>query len=177
MKTMVILLAIYFLIVIGAGTVVHILNSIGLVAIARKRNIPGATLAWIPFFGTAYVTGAIADDHSSKETGIDRRLRIWLLWMSVMLFVLTTALIVQMFPMDRGYSNMNSDPFYLLTLLLTLVIGMPFTVFWYVAHNKLYKSCQPQNATLFTVLSVFFGIAPFLVFAVRHYVDGREMKS
>lgn len=177
MKSMLIFLAIYLVVLLGAGTVVHVLNAIGLAAIARKRDIPGANLAWVPFFGIAYITGAIADDQTRKETGNDRRLRIWLLWMIVMLFVLTGFLFVTMLMPGMSYSELNSAPFFILTLFLTLIIGMPFTVFWYIAHYKLYKSCQPNNATLFTVLSILFSIAPFLVFAVRHYVDGQEMKS
>lgn len=177
MKNMLIFLAIYVVFILGAGTVVHVLNAIGLVALARKRNIPGANLAWIPFFGIAYITGAVADDQTLKETGNDKRLRIWLLWMIVMLFVLTGFLLVQMLMPGTTYSELNTTPFYLVTLFLTLIIGMPFTVFWYIAHYRLFKSCQPNNATLFTVLSILFSIAPFLVFAVRHYVDGQEMRG
>ncbi len=175
MQFMWIFLAVYFLIILGIGLVVHVLNAIGLVAIARHRGISSANLAWVPFFGIAYVTGAIADDQTSKEIGFDRRLRVWLLWMSLLLTVLTGVLIAQMFPIGSGYTASIIDPLFAITLLLTLIIGMPFTFFWYVAHHKLYKSCQPNNSTLFTVLSVLFGIAPFLVFAVRHYVDGQNM--
>ena len=60
-------------------------------------------------------------------------------------------------------------------MILTLLAGLPFTVVWYVAHYKLYKSCQPANSVLFLVLSILFSLSPFFVFAIRHYQDGQRI--
>ena len=57
----IIFLAAYFLIIGAIGLLTYVLNSIGLVTIARHRQIQLAGLAWVPFVGQAYITGAVAD--------------------------------------------------------------------------------------------------------------------
>jgi len=168
-------LVIYFMFVLGIGLVIYIFNAIGLVSIARHHGISGALIAWVPFLGTAYVTGAIADEQSIREKGIDPRMKFWLLAMSLALTILTLILYVEMFRV--GLSNMNDTPNMgiMVIMLLTVLIGLPFTVLWYVAHYRLFKACQPNNSTLFTILSVAFSLAPFLVFAVRNYKDGQRV--
>ena len=175
MNAMVIFLAIYVLVILGIGLIVYIFNALGLVAIAKHRNIAMSNLAWIPFFGTAYVTGAIADEQSIHETGRDPRLKVWLLAMSLALTFLTAILYGEMFRI--GLSRMNDVPsmVFIVIMILTLLIGLPFTVLWYVAHYRLYKACQPNNSSLFLILSIVFGLSPFLVFAVRHYIDGQRI--
>jgi hypothetical protein len=50
-----IFLAAYLLIVGAIGLLTYILNSIGLMTIARHRDIQLAGLAWVPFIGQAYI--------------------------------------------------------------------------------------------------------------------------
>lgn len=168
-------LVIYLLFVFGIGLIIYIFNAIGLVSIAKHQGISGALLAWVPFLGTAYVTGAIADEQTIREKGRDPRMKFWLLAMSLALTILTLILNVEMFRV--GLSNLNDTPDmgFMVILMLTVLIGLPFTVMWYAAHFRLFKSCQPMNATLFLILSIVFGLSPFLVFAVRHYVDGQRI--
>jgi len=175
MNAFLIFLAIYVLVILGIGLIIYIFNALGLVAIAKHRNIAMANLAWVPFWGTAYVTGAIADEQSIHETGRDPRLKVWLLAMSVALTVLSIILNVEL--IRTGLFSMNDVPDmgFMVILMLTVLIGLPFTVMWYAAHYRLFKSCQPMNATLFLILSIVFGLSPFLVFAVRHYVDGQRI--
>lgn len=170
-------LAVYFLIIFIVGVVVYVFNALGLVAIAKHRNIPNAALAWLPVFGTAYVTGAISDYQTQQEKGTDQKLRFWLVILLIVLCILNVVMMVQMFQMDYSNPYSANDPVFIAVLLLMLAIGLPFTVFWYSAHYKLFKSCQPNNSTLFLVLSILFGLAPFLIFAVRHYVDGYKVTS
>ena len=175
MEFILIFLAIYLVFVLGVGVTVHVFYSLGLVAIARHRNISRANLAWLPFIGTAYITGAIADVQVKSESGKDHKLKYWLLWMSLALLILMIVLPIQMFSLGNGYPDNASDPFFLVIMFLILIIGLPFTFCWYLAHYKLFKACQPNNSSLFLVLSIFFGIAPFLIFAVRHYMDGQRV--
>ena len=173
----VILFALMFFLVLllGIYLLIHIFYSLGLVAIARHRQIPRAALAWIPFIGTAYMTGAIADDQDRRVRNSDYGLRYWLLGTSVILLILTVVLLALLFRTGTGYADNTEDPVYLMFTFITLIVGLPFTALWYLAHFKLYKACQPNNSVAFLLLSIFVGLAPFLVFAVRHYADGERV--
>ena len=167
-----IFILVYLVVILGAGLAVHIFNAIGLVAIARNRGIAQANLAWVPMIGTAYITGAIADIQTQRERGSDRNLKAWLLGLSLAMLILTVALVVVSVMMGLGSQGNDVSAGFVAVLILFWLIGMLFSVLWYVAHYKLFKACQPANSTVFTVLSIVFSIGPFLVFAVRHYVDG-----
>lgn len=170
-----IFLAAYFLIIGAIGLITYILNSVGLMTIAQHRRIPHAAFAWVPLVGQAYITGAVADDFERRSNGIEGKLRYWLVGLSLFLLALSPTLTVMVMILNRGYVNTGSQLAYLIPLLLTLLAGLPFTVLWYIAHYKLYKSCQPANSVLFLVLSILFNLSPFLVFAVRHYENGRRV--
>lgn len=51
-----------------------------------------------------------------------------------------------------------------------LVLGLaaiPMVVVQYIALYDVFVSCDPDNAVLFLLLSIFLNISPFLVFAIR----------
>ena len=170
-----IFLAAYLLIVGAIGLLTYILNSIGLMTIARHRDIQLAGLAWVPFIGQVYITGAVADAHDQRHKGTDGKLRYWLLGLSLFLMALTPTLTVMMMALDGGYPDNSTRLAFLIPLILTSLAGLPFTIIWYIAHYKLYKSCQPANSVLFLVLSILFSLSPFFVFAIRHYEDGQRI--
>ena len=175
MNALLISIAVIFSVFFVIGTVYYVFNSLGLYVIAKNRNIRRAALAWLPVFGTAYVTGAIADHQNLTAKGTRSNLRRWLVILLLVLCVLNAIQAFLMFRLEMFNPYMDFDPSYLVAVLLMLVVGLPFTVLWYVAHFRLFKSCQPANGALFLILSILFGIAPFLVFAVRNHVDGQRV--
>ena len=52
--------------------------------------------------------------------------------------------------------------------MLLLLVAIVMIVIKYIDYYNLYSSCNPSNATLFLVLSIFFSVTlPFFVFACR----------
>lgn len=49
------------------------------------------------------------------------------------------------------------------------IISIVLMVFQYIALYDLFCSCNPENSTMFLVLSILFGVArPFFIFADRN---------
>jgi len=171
-----IIILIYVLLALLVGLATHILHAIGLVTIARHRSLERAGLAWLPIVGISYVTGLIADHEDRQTVGVDRSLRKWLLGLSTFLLILQPIFFSLLFSADHFGKNPPS-PTAVIVILLMVLSGLPFTVLWFIAHNKLYKSCQPDNRILFLVLSIVFSVTPFLVFAIRHHVNGERIRK
>ncbi|MEI3416017.1 MAG: hypothetical protein V8Q43_00305 [Christensenellaceae bacterium] len=77
--------------------------------------------------------------------------------------------------MDSG----NADAFIGTVLLMVvfyiglIALGIILTVFTYITYYKVYRSCSPDNAVLFLVLSILFSfLTPFFLFACRNKDDG-----
>lgn len=47
------------------------------------------------------------------------------------------------------------------------LVAIPMAVMQYIALYDVFVSCDPDNAVLFLLLSIFLSISPFLVFAIR----------
>ena len=169
-------LLIYIGIFLAVGLAAHILNAIGLSAMAKHRGLPRAALAWFPLLGVSYMTGAIADLQRQEETENDPKLRYWLSAAMLVLLVLGAVLMVKIFNLEIGVQGNAPEPAFLVILGLFLVFGVPFTLAWHFANFRLFKACQPDNSVLFMILSIFLGIGPVLVFALRHYVHGQRVE-
>ena len=87
---------IFLAISLVVGIAAHLLTAIGLSAMAKHRNIPGASLAWIPILGIVYMTGAVADHQAGK----DPKLRYWLTGAMLVLLVLWVVLILKMLSLE-----------------------------------------------------------------------------
>ena len=165
----------FFLIFLGislaVGTIAHLLNAIGLSAMAKHRNIPGAALSWIPILGIVYMTGAVADHQAGK----DPKLRYWLTGAMLVLLVIWVVLILKMLSLEFVGNGSAPEHAFLVTLGLFLIIGLPFTCAWHIAHFRIFKACQRENRVVFLLLSIVLGISPVLVFALRHYVNGQRI--
>ena len=55
----------------------YVLQALGLYAIAQRRGIARAWLAWVPI-GNLWLLASIADDFKQKTRGKKRKLRYWL---------------------------------------------------------------------------------------------------
>lgn len=166
---------IFLAISLVVGIAAHLLNAIGLSAMAKHRNIPGASLAWIPILGIVYMTGAVADHQVLEDKGTDPKLRYWLTGAMLVLLVIWVVLILKMLSLEFVGNGSAPEPAFLVTLGLFLIIGLPFTCAWHIAHFRLFKACQRENRVLFLILSIVLGISPVLVFALRHYVHGQRI--
>lgn len=169
---MLVFIIIYILFILGIALLTHIFHALGLMVIARRRNLAWPGLAWLPVIGICYLTGSIADQYDRQEIGTDHNLRSWLLGLSTALTALQPILMILLIS-SRGFEQSAPPPIFFIVMLIMLVAGVPFTILLYLSLYKLFKSCQPANATAFLLLSIFLSITPFLVFAVRKYDDGQ----
>lgn len=179
----------------------YIFTALALYTIARRRGIHNPWLAWIPFANT-WLLGCVADQYRAVARGETKYRRRVLLITEILTCVLAMIMLVLVFSMllsmfSYGMGNLENLDYMseameaeLMSaivgpvvgiLLLTLVI-LPLVivnaVFSYIALHDIYKSCDPGNATLFLVLSIFIGICqPIFLFICRNKDGGMPSRE
>ena len=185
LEDLIIFWVLYCLFFFIVGIVLYVFKSLGLFTIAKRRGIRNYGLAWVPV-GDAWVMGAIADRDQTTRTGKPSRLRWWLLALGiatyVLLFIMLGALIsllavlMTSLPYSDSWDYMLERELLtyggslLLVYLLTIACSIAYVVLYYICLYRLYRSCRPENATAYLVLSIFISVTmPFLLFACRKY--------
>ena len=173
----------------GASVAGYVLLALGLFAIAKRRRLQNAWMAWVPVLNL-WLLGCISDQYRYVTCGQERQRRTLLLVLGIAEAVLKSALFVGML---WGLGNFLQDIRSLGDLLLrgswqllkyagwSLLIssfGAVFTMFKCFALYDLYSSCLPDKKALFTVLSVLgyvtgIDLVPaLLVFLCRSKEEG-----
>ena len=164
------------------GTVCYVLQSLGLYTIAKRRCIHHSWLAWLPI-GNMWLVGSISDQYQYVAKGRVRNRRKVLLWLLVAVHVL---LIIAMIvftsvavstSMQNGISASITATSSMAGAFVLYMVGwvaaVVAMVFTYIAYYDLYASCNPGNAVVFLVLSIFFNfLIPFFIFACRKKDEG-----
>lgn len=164
------------------SVVVYVLQSAGMYTIAKRRGIHHSWLAWIPI-GSMWVLGSISDQYQFVAKGKIRNRRRVLLWLMVAVYALLLAFFVVFFAtVFNSIANSAAEPSaaVVVTMIGTFgiymvawVLSVIAMVFMYIAYYDLFASCNPNNAVLFLVLSIFFNfLLPFFVFACRKKDEG-----
>lgn len=178
----------------------YVLSALGLYTIAKRRGINNPWLAWIPV-GNAWILGSISDQYqfSIKRKKTGRRkvllgLEIGMMAAAVLMVIVMVVMIFSL-AMQTGFEEeyyYNSASYYgpmeesqavasvlgivLTVLAMTLVImvvSVVYMVFAYMSYYDLYMSCNPSNATVFLVLSIFFSfLSSIFVFVCRNKDEG-----
>lgn len=161
---------------------IYIFTALSLYTIARRRGITKAWLAWIPFINV-WAIGCISDQYQEAENGKRTRRRSTLLCLNIVRYILTAMLVVaallalgEIFLMIlKGVGSAEALsaaimkrlsealPLFAFIGLLSLpllVVSIFYLVLYFMSLHDIYKSCDPDAATLFTVLSIFFNILP-----------------
>lgn len=174
----------------------YIFTALALYTIAKRRGIHNPWLAWIPF-ANAWLLGCIADQYRAVARGETKYRRRVLLITEILTCVLAILMLVLMFGMlfnllafsmdnweslDTMSDAVSQELFSaiagpavgaLLLALVLLPVAIVYAVFSYIALHDIYKSCDPGNATLYLVLSIFIGICqPIFLFICRNRDDG-----
>lgn len=177
----------------------YIFLSLGIYTIAKRRGITNPWLAWIPFgqsWMLGCVSDQYQHVAQGKQKS-RRKALLWLdiltnVLAAVVLFSLVNAFLsifrmeelVQMFLYGEEYLTyyeynfINDTQAYTLLNEMMGIMGLSFVllgvgiaaaVIKYMSLYDLYRSCNPDNATAFTVLSIFLGsiLMGILVFASR----------
>ena len=169
---------------VAVGLLTYILTAVGYYAIANRRGIRHAWLAWIPF-GRDWLLGSISDQYQQTARGRTKGKRKVLLTLSILTAVSCVVFFAGLFSMifmavmdSMGYYVENSTLGLvtigmLISMLAVLGLSIAQTVFYYMSLYDLYRAASPNNAVLFLVLGIFFPITtPFFVFFSRKKDDG-----
>ena len=147
----------------------YVLQSLGMYTIAQRRGISNPWLAWLPV-GNAWILGAIADDYQLKVFGRVKSRRKLLLGMNIGV-VAVVPLFLCMIPLAMaGEEGLAAFlVLYVLLLLALIVVAVVVAVFTYICLYELFASCDPNNKTLFLLLSIFLGnLSAVFVFICRN---------
>lgn len=175
------------------GLALYVLNALGLYAIAQRRGIGSPWLAWIPF-GNAWILGSIADGYQravKKKTTARRKVLLGLeiatavagIIMVIALVGMAVDLVMEWgLSFDANMNAMDSEAFAMAILqfagkalglgLLLSVISIVNAVFSYMSYFDLFRSCNPDNAVLYLVLSILFSFLGSIFVFLSRNTDG-----
>ena len=148
-----------------------ILSSLSLQAIARRRGIRNAWLAWIPV-GNEWILGSIADQYQHLIQGKITARRKLLVWLNVGYAMLIIANgLVQGLTEAAAHTEEQLMLWSLASMLISvarLAVSITALVFCHMSNYDLYRSCDPKNAVTFLVLGIIFPITqPFFYLSCR----------
>ena len=163
-------LIVFYLLMLAFGIVAYILQAVGMYTIAKRRGIHHPWLAWIPV-GDMWLLGSISDQYQYIAKGRVRNRRRVLLGLVIAILVLLIPMNICSFAAAAGQSSVTAGALLavaLLCLLVYLVLAIIVAVFEWIALYDLFASSDPNNAVMYIVLSIFFGVTlPFFIFACR----------
>ena len=148
-----------------------IISSLSLQAIAKRRGIRNAWLAWVPV-GNEWILGSIADQYQHLiQAKITARRKI-LLWLNVGYVALIVAnSLVQVMTELAAHTDEQLLIWGLASTAISLArlaVSITTLVFYHMSNYDLYRSCNPKNAVTFLVLGIIFPVAqPFFYLSCR----------
>lgn len=165
------------------GIVLYVLMGIGLFSMAKGLGLKNPWLSFIPI-ANIYAFGRIAQQYIKSNGKKSAKWGIILPVIYIVELILAVAFIIFFviclfslfdFASDAllNNSSMNIEMFYsiipvIILYFVLLAVVIINKVFYYIALWRIFAIFNNSNATLFTVLSVFFGFLPAIfVFAVR----------
>lgn len=148
----------------------YVLTAVGMYTIAKRRGLRLYGLAWVPI-ASSWVLGSIADQYDRKAQGRELHLRTILLIGAIVSEVLAIALIVFTILMLYGMESMLA--LVLVFYILLIVVSIAYTVFYFIALYKTYRSCTTGSCVWMLILSIFFSIAtPICLMCVKNKDGG-----
>lgn len=150
---------------------IYVFTALALYTIAKRRGIVAPWLAWVPV-ARLWVLGSLSDQYRYLTQGQLKHKRITLLVWKGVSWVLTGGIVVSAIAAIAG----ASVGAILTVLCLALVVAcaaIVYVVLYFMALYDVYASCDPQNATVYLVLSIFFGfLVPVFLFLSRNLEKG-----
>ena len=164
------------------GIVTYVLSSLGLYTLAQRRGLNRPWLAWIPVVN-CWILGSLSDQYRYVVKGEVKSKRKVLLILQILTTVMGIAMAVVAVVMAvnvtggvmRGASESRIMEMVLGPLVGILGMCLPlagiaiaYAVIRYMALYDVYRSMDPANCVLFTVLSILVGVTePFFLFFNR----------
>lgn len=169
------------------SVVCYVLESLGTYTIAKRRGIHNPWLAWIPVAQT-WIFGSLSDQYRFVARDKVTNRRKILLALSIASAVIGGIALFRMLgvyfelvfsALDGRLDNITDETMLELIgvpilsfaglSIVAWVLGVVQMVFAYIAFYDIFASCDPNNATIFLVLSILINATrPFFVFACRN---------
>ncbi len=158
-------------VVLLVALVFWIIRSLSLMALAKRRGIRNAWLAWIPV-GSEWVLGSVSDQYQHLvQNKITSRRKILLALEIASLVVVLGTYAVAIFQAVAAVTEEEMVAASLLSAIPSLLstgVGITTMVFYHMSNYDLYRSCNPRNAVAFLVLGIIFPVCePFFYLACR----------
>ena len=152
------------------GIASWVLTAVAVYVIARRRGLSKLWLAWVPIMNV-WLLGSLSDQYQYVVKRKNTSRRKWLLVLEMMKPVLYIGVIsfgVLSFA-PRGYGISWENAMAAVSFALPLaVVAVTAAVIRFIALYDVFRSLDPDNAVLFLVLSILFGITePFFLFFNR----------
>lgn len=167
------ILIFFYIGMLALGILCYVFQSVGLHSIAKRRGIRHAWLAWIPV-GVLWILGSISDQYQYVAKGQVRNRRKILLGLAIGTLASAIGIgiccgVMVASGIMEAFSTVGMSILVMLLLsIASFVVEIILIVYTYIAMYDLYASCNPDTATVFLVLSIFFSILqPFFIFADR----------
>lgn len=162
----------------------YILRALGVYRMAKTAEISNPWMAFVPI-GNSYTFGKLAEKYRRKDGKKSEKFSVLLLVFDILTLIVCVCLIIftvislvtilsnAQIAYDNGADMTLSQfsslipviVFYVVTMLCAVV----YNVLHYVAFWRIVASFDNSNATLFTVLSVFFSfLDPIFLFILRN---------
>lgn len=173
------------------GLVLYVLKAVGLYSMAKRRNVGGAWLAWIPI-GQYWVAGAIADQYKKTVKGKSSSNRIIMLVLALLGWVVSgiagSVMMSSLIQMLTAIVNEDVQELsYIITVLsgssslvsmLSSGLSIALLVFWQISLYNIYASSCPKHSVLFLILGIFFEVTvPFFLFCNRKKDEGMKVSQ
>lgn len=161
-----------YLLALAYGILNYVLCSLSMYTIAKRRGIHNPWLSWVPL-GNLWILGSISDQYQYVVKGKTRGRRKVLLGLSASVFLMMVPVVIGAVVLALGITGSAASvgagaAIILLAYLAIVVLGIILMVFEYIALYDLFVSCNPSNAVLYLVLTIFFGVVlPFFMFSCR----------
>ena len=152
------------LVCLAASTALWVLQSIGLYKMSKTLGLSNPWLVWLPVCNQ-YAMGRLAECSNLYYGKAKGNLRVWLPLFSVLLFlpyigIIVFAVIMGLNGMEENFSMIAGVLLFALTIL---ILAVTVVVLQYVTLYKIYKLFDPNNAALYTVLSVLFNVSTSII--------------
>ena len=151
----------------------YIMYSLGLYTMAKRQNIPNCFLAWIPI-ANLYILGLLIKDSEFIKTKFKN-----IEWFALGAGLLYAMLIVFSYVLQFNYfDRLFTELFglYMFLSILLFAVSFGIKVFMVFMYYHLYKLYAPEEAALYTGLSVF-SVSFALILSICKYDKVTEIKE
>ncbi len=166
------------------GITLFILQGIGLFNISKKLNLSCPWISFIPVV-SFFSLGKIAERYIKNDGRKSAKFSILLLCFAILSYLLLFAFFAVLIIGIIGFlrlvntniaddTMLTSEIFSVLIpsvviYLLAFAVSVTYSVLYYIALWRIFAMLNYANATLYLVLSIFFGfLAPIFIFVIRN---------